>query len=395
MMKKILFVMTTLSSGGITSSLLNLLEELKTDPELNIDVMLFNRQAGRVSDIPEQVNLLSEAPVLHCLSDAQKQVQAENRWFAFLRFVLYGYTKLFGHGLPYRIFLSMVKKPEAEYDYAFSCTQSAPVHKMYGGCNEFVLQRVKAKKKIAFIHCDYVTYGLHDSYNRKIYERFDRIAFVSESCRGLFAEKLPQLAHKTHVVTNCFQREKIRQLAEEDPVMTSAEGLQMVTVARLGDEKGHFRIIKALSALAEAGYHFHWHVVGGGNSDIEQSLRKQITVYKLEKCITLYGDQSNPYRIMKNCDALLLASYHEAAPMVFEEAVVLGLPILTTATLSAEELVGAPGIGLVCENTDEGIHQGIKTLLEQPELLQQYRSVMAQRPASNEKSINEFYQLMS
>lgn len=42
---------------------------------------------------------------------------------------------------------------------------------------------------------------------------------------------------------------------------------------------------------------------------------------------------------MKNANLLLLFSEHEAAPMVFGEAELLQLPVLTTNTTSVKELV--------------------------------------------------------
>ena len=35
----------------------------------------------------------------------------------------------------------------------------------YGGCNEFVINSVKAKRKISFVHCDFKHYFGHNKYN--------------------------------------------------------------------------------------------------------------------------------------------------------------------------------------------------------------------------------------
>jgi glycosyltransferase involved in cell wall biosynthesis len=64
---------------------------------------------------------------------------------------------------------------------------------------------------------------------------------------------------------------------------------------------------------------------------------------------------------MLHADYLLVPSRHEAAPMVFDEASVLGLRIVSTNTTSAAEMVGGDG-GIVCENSPEGIPEALVSL---------------------------------
>ena len=70
----------------------------------------------------------------------------------------------------------------------------------------------------------------------------------------------------------------------------------------------------------------------------------------LSERIIFHGAVENPYPYKKQADFFFLPSFHEAAPLVLEEAKLLGLPILTTETLSARTLVG--DLGIVCQNDD-------------------------------------------
>ena len=110
----------------------------------------------------------------------------------------------------------------------------------------------------------------------------------------------------------------------------------------------------------EEHYEFEWHIVGGGDKKYVTELTNAINNYGLKDIIILEGDQINPYRFMKYADFLLLPSYHEAAPMVYNEACCLGLRILTTNTLSANEMVSNRGIGLVCNNDENSIYLMLK-----------------------------------
>jgi len=66
---------------------------------------------------------------------------------------------------------------------------------------------------------------------------------------------------------------------------------------------------------------------------------------------------------MKNADLFLMTSYHEAAPMVIDEARALGLPILTTETTSAHDMVTDRHCGWVCENSQSAINTALLTAL--------------------------------
>lgn len=62
--------------------------------------------------------------------------------------------------------------------------------------------------------------------------------------------------------------------------------------------------------------------------------------------------------------------------MVIHEAALLGTPILTTETSSAVEMVQDTGFGWVCPNTQEGITQGLRRLLDEPQMLQTQREAL-------------------
>ena len=84
----------------------------------------------------------------------------------------------------------------------------------------------------------------------------------------------------------------------------------------------------------------------------------------MQENIILHGQQTNPYRFMKNANFFLLPSFHEAAPVVYFEAAAINLPVLTTNTMSAVELVEKRLCGTVCENSDEAIYNMLKNAFE-------------------------------
>ena len=103
-----------------------------------------------------------------------------------------------------------------------------------------------------------------------------------------------------------------------------------------------------------------------------------------------YGEQSNPYRYMKNADLLVLSSYHEAAPMVIDEARCLGLPVLTTQTTSAQDMVAERGCGFVCENSKEGIAEALCRIAADRTALNTLRRTLENSPADNRRGLEQF-----
>ena len=74
--------------------------------------------------------------------------------------------------------------------------------------------------------------------------------------------------------------------------------------------------------------------------------------------------------------------------MVFDEARALGIPILTTDTTSARELVLDRGIGVVSKNDDENIKSALIDMIRnQPDR----NDIQA---FSNEKAVKQFNEII-
>lgn len=340
--------------GGIQKSLVNALKAYDSS-KYDVSLLLFNSKLKIKTELPSTVKILNAGKLYSILSEEKREIK-KNVFAFFIKGIFYVYTKIFNRKSAMSL-IGIFKKKLTGYDYAVSFSQPFDEKVFAGGEAEFVLSKVDAKEKCCFIHCDYLNSGSRCAYNDKLLTRFDKIICVSESVRKNFLTALPKMKDKSLVLKNVVDKEEIIRLSNQETVEFNNEYINLVTVARLSKEKGVDRAINAINRLDRKDIRYY--VVGGGVE--EQNLKRLIQELDLTDRVFLLGEKENPYVYMKNADYLLVPSRHEAAPMVFEEAKVLDLSIISTNTVSAEEMVGTE-FGVVCENTENGIYNALHNL---------------------------------
>lgn len=198
--------------------------------------------------------------------------------------------------------------------------------------------------------------------------RIQKLICVSEGAR----QSVPRLYHRTkdlYVVHNPNDSRMIRRLAQEDGYPEKRR-FTFITVARFHDlQKGFSRLFDVCEKLNAAGCQYDLWLVGDG---VDYESMKALAGQKGLDNVIFFGKQENPYKYIKNADMYLCASYSEGFSMVMMEAVILAKPMLTTLVPGAEEMLGDSEYGLVVENSEEGLYQGMKRILEDPALYAHY-----------------------
>lgn len=352
---KLLFVMNNMCMGGIQKALVSLLVELA--PYFEITLLLFWKSGPLIDEIPHSIKVIETKSLFRYIGMAQKD--CSTILSKFIRGVLVVITRILGRSVAIRLMKSSVKKDHLEqYNAIISYSHCQSPKMFYAGTAEYVLSLPSGNNKICYIHCDYKNSGTSCKENNRIYRRFNKIICVSESVRNGFLKILPDMKDKVIVIENPINCEKVRELSLADSVMYNSAVVNILSVARLGKEKGILRVVKLLASVSCND--FKYYVIGDG--DQKSECEKVIDQFGLNDKVVLVGETVNPYRYMKNADLLLVPSYHEAAPVVYQEAKALALPVLTTKTLSASEIIGEK-YGWVVENTDRQLKEKLLFLL--------------------------------
>ena len=386
-MKKIIIVNNNMQIGGVQKSLCDLLWTIHD--RYDITLCLFGANGAYMQQLPPNIKLVYPQGPFRYLGNSQ------SNWKGIDRLLRGGYAllaKLLGRHVAMKLILAGEKTLPEQYDCAVSFLHNGKIQNFYGGTQEFVLSRIKATRKVAFLHCDYRHCGADHPVNNRLLEKFDKIACCSDGCRRAFLEVLPNLGERAVTVRNAHQFDQILQLAQQNPVVYPADVCNVVMVSRLSKEKGIERALEAVAHCLNCGIAVRLHIVGGGG--LQAALEAQAVQMGIAEQVHFYGEQSNPYRYMRNADLLMMTSYHEAAPMVLDEALCLGVPMLTTRTTSADEMVTQRQCGWVCDHDQDAINQTLQLVLENPDQLKKIKMQLHEQKANNAQVIAQFVELI-
>ena len=388
-MKKIIIVNNNMKVGGVQKSLCNLLWELEKAGRYEVTLVLFSPVGEYMDRLPPSIKCIYPKSLFRYMGVSQGETHGLD---ALKRGALAAICRMFGRTAAMKIMLlSQPVLPET-YDCAVAFLHSGRNKSFFGGVQDFVLHKIRADKKITLLHDDYGKCGANHQVNNRIMAQFDQIAACSDGCRGVFESLVPELAYKSVTVRNCNNIAEIRSLAEEEPVRYDERRLNVLCAARFSPRKGIDRAIVAADEMRKLGIPVTFHILGSGI--MEEELKNMVAQKSLQDHVIFYGEQGNPYRYMKNADLFLLTSFHEAAPMVIDEAYILGLPILTTRTNSSDEMVTARNCGWVCENSQEALNRALAEILENETELKALKNRLHEQPVDNAMAFSQFVDLI-
>lgn len=388
-MKHILFVIDTLRMGGAEKSLISLLKAL--DPQrVAVDLYLFEAGGVLQSEVPDWVHILEADAVTRGMT-----LELRNYLPEVLR------SGHFGAALA-RIRMTLrsriSKKPGFSWDLVKKYIP--PLEKHYdvavgyleGFTDFFVLDKVKADKKIGWIHTDYTGRRPHNR-EKQYYSRFDDLATITEVCKSAFEEIFSETKGKMCVIENIVLPEDV--IAKAVSAMTDDWNTavpQLVTVGRLDHHKGIDIAANAAKILKARGLQFCWHVYGRGamQSELEQFIREN----NLERCFVLEGLRENPYPYMKHAAMIVQPSRKEGKSLVLDEAKILGKAIVVTDYPSVRDQITDRITGLITGMTPEAIADGIEQLIRDPELKRQLERNAAREPNRSIRALEAFYNMI-
>lgn len=395
-MRKVLISSFDMEVGGVERSLISMLNNFDYDDN-EVDLMLYSHTGDFIHLLTNKVNLLDEIDKYATFRKGIGQTIKEGnyslgmvRLFSkFLAKVRGIKNKVAEDGiyqmqLMWKYSLPFLPKVDKEYDVAIS----------YLWPHYFVAEKVKAKRKIAWIHTDYSTIETDISMDLKMWNKFDYIMAVSEECKNAFLKKYPSLRNKVKVMENITSPEFIKKMADEDieESIKNDNSFKVCSVARLSHAKGIDNAVKALKILHDRGLtNIKWYVVGYGGD--EQIIRRLIKENNLEDSFILLGKKINPYPYINIGDIYVQPSRYEGKAVTVGEAQILGKPVVITNYTTAKSQVRDNIDGYICKLSVEGIADGIEKLYRDKSLRENLAINCKSTDYSNSYELNKLYNL--
>lgn len=374
-MKRILFICDSLKMGGIQTSLVSLANALAEVCE--VDLFLYYPQGPLRERLSPRVRVLEPSwrtqALGMALGDALRSGSLRTALFRGFSAV---WARLFDNALPLRIAFSHEPRLTG-YDLAVAFHQEQKRQYVVSGFIRFIDMRVEAKLRAAWLHYDPTAIELDNAFNLPLYRHMDKIVLVSRSLKEKYDALYPDLKDRTDFCYNVINREELLAASAQPQAIPYPEGRVICfSACRLSEEKALVRGVRALAPVFKAHGELMWFIAGDGEE--RESLQGAIREAGLEEQIVLLGQQGNPYPYMRRADLLMNVSFHEAAPMVFLEAHVLGVPVFATRTSSADELLCDGKTDFVCENSEEGIRERFARLMADSQQLMRAKRLAEQ-----------------
>lgn len=237
-------------------------------------------------------------------------------------------------------------------------------------------------KKIAWVHIDLdsnhwtsICYRSQQE-EKDCYLRFDTVVAVSDYVRSV-NEQLFKGIKGSCTLYNPIDNEEILRKSKECS-LDSHQTVRLVSSGRFTHQKAFDRLLRIVKRLKDERYPVELWLLGEGI--MRAQLEDYIIKNGMSNYVTLLGFQNNPYKYIKMCDVFVCSSLAEGYSTVITEAMILGLPIVSTEVSGVREQLGKHSeYGIITDNDEDALYEGIKSMIENPQKMQYFKEVAEKR----------------
>lgn len=380
-------------------SLLNALDYTQCE----VDLFVYSHRGELMSQIPQQVHLLPEIPAYAQIERPLKDVLRRGfyriAWARLQGKRRYARYNRLNHPKDGSAVFSYVAQsitpflppiaPEKEYDLAISFL--AP--------HDIVLKKVRAKKKVAWIHTDYSQIDINQALELPVWSAYDKIVSISSDVTRAFLKEFPSLDNRIVEISNTLSPKLVRKRAENissieiEKEMPREEGVvNLLSVGRFSAAKNYDNVPDICRRILNEGLSVRWYIIGYGGD--EALIRRNIQEAGMEDHVILLGKKENPYPYMKACDIYVQPSRYEGNSVTVREAQILEKPVAVTAypTVSSQVEDGVDGVIVPLDNV--GCADGIARLIVDRAKREQLVSNLRMRDYGNEAEAEKIKELL-
>lgn len=344
---KVLFLIPNLAHGGAEKVLVNLAN--------NINKEKFDVTIQTLFDVGVNRQYLNKD--VHYIGGFKRMPRGNSH-----------IMKLFS---PQKLYSYLIKD---KYDIIVSYLEG-PTARIVSGCTN------PDTKLVSWIHIEQhnrkVASGSFKNYNEALrcYSRFDKTICVSRTVKEDF-QSIFDLKNPVEVLYNTNESNLIVKKANDKiaDLTFDKDVYNLVSVAKIVPSKGYDRLMKIHKKLLDDGIKNHVYILGiGEEQEKYEKYEKYLKDNHLEDTFIFLGFRDNPYKYVKNADLYVCSSRREGFSTAVTEALIVGTPVVSTNCSGAYELLGDNNeYGIVTENDENALYDGIKKILTENGLLEHY-----------------------
>lgn len=353
MKKKILIRIGSLRHGGAEKVLVTFLKNLPKD-KYEIDLLL-NLYSGKyLTDVPDWVNVMYLNRGEMITTNRPKDIPTKIYRVVYQR-LLKKYPKI----------LYKRKLKNKVYDIEFAA--------IHGFMDEVLNSPLKSSKKLMWIHNDLTQVSGYTTEKIRQFFHYDKVMVISEKIENTFLELAKTEAEKKKIVRIYNPLDTNEILVKSEAGSPKSEDFQplFISVGTVFPQKGFDRLLSVHKRLLDEGF-LHKVLIVGDGYDFE-NVKKLKTELGVDKTATMLGFTDNPYPYFKAADFYILSSRYEGFPTVLFEAITLKKNIIATDVSGVKEMLENGKLGLITENSENGIYHGMKQALTNPEHFKFYQ----------------------
>ena len=383
--------------GGAESALLGLLQA--HDPKrADIDLFLYAHRGELMEFIPvEKVNLMYEMQPYAMIERPISELLRKGFWRLAASRIKAKFLSRHERGrcpsgcddisVYYYIAESVSShlpaiNPSVTYDLAISFMQP----------HQFVLDKVRARKKLAWVHTDYSKVYVSPK-EEQVWNKYDYVGAISEDVGKSIVQTFPSLSPKVLPIENILSSRFIRQRAMSETVTLQGSGLKFLSIGRYSFQKRFDEIPAIASRLLQTFPDLTWSIIGYGSAVEEGKIRDAIVRENVQEHVFLLGKKTNPYPYIQSCDVYVQPSRYEGKSITVREAQILMKPVIVTAYPTAPSQVIDGVDGVIVPMEIEDCAEAIKNFLENIDLLYKVKQYLSSHDYGNESEIEKIYQL--
>lgn len=383
--------------GGAERALLGLLENIDTT-KYEIDLFLMRHHGELMHYIPDNINLLPEIPQYACLAipiiNVIKRghfIIAFNRWrgkkaaakrVAELKLGDNDVAIEYSHK-----YTSEIMPPVSDKEYDVAISFLTPHY--------FVVDKVIAKKKIAWIHTDYSCVQVDVKSQFEMWKEYQCIVSVSDKAADEFVRIFPKLKDKVSVVQNIMPIRYMNKLVNNFTVereMPDDGTVKLLSIGRFCVAKNFDNIPEICSSIINDGLNVKWYLIGFGGD--EKLIKDKIFEYNMQDKVIILGKKENPYPYIKACDIYIQPSRYEGKCVSVVEAQIMHKPVIITEyATSSSQLINFYD-GVIVPMNNEGCANEIANIIRDSELQSRLIHNTKNNDYSNISEIEKIYQLL-